>query len=511
MRASASSRAAVWNFSIVGFNKLAQTVGSIAFVLLIPKMLGAEQFGQFAFVTSLLIIASRVGDLGMEDVLVRFIPESVSADKDEAVRRLAGRLMAVRLALGLFSGLAAAIWALNTTTWMTPLQGVLIGLTISLYVLALLPFEILLGLGQAGKWTFNSSWRQFALILTLGLLFQVLDLGFDGVILALFVNQVFFVSLGLWWARAYLSWRHIRFDWLTLRPYLMAGGVFFAANLFLAAVHRGGALAIEVLTHDTAQIGFFDLGTSIYLMLFLSMTQAMIAVLPLASNLHAAGEQREVGRWFALLQRFGVVLAMMIVGGVWGLAPVLVGPVFGEAFQPAIGTMRLSILALAVMMLGYPAGMLSVVWREPHIRFWSTLCALAASLATMSAIPVWGANGAALAMVVGVMVYVLVIWYFVRRRIQQVRPLVGLAWGKGMLALVLGLVYLPLFALDTFSLESKLLSPLAGGGSLTAAILVATAATTLATAVYLVLVFVFKVVSLHEIRLILRTLKHTRS
>lgn len=498
MSASTSSRTAVWNFSIVGLNKIAQTVGSLAFVLLIPKMLGAEQFGQFAFVTSLFIIATRVGDLGMEDVLVRFIPEAVSQDRDEAVKRLTGRLLAVRLALGLFAGLTAATWALNVTTWMTAWQSFLVGLTISLYVMALLPFEILLGLGQVGKWAINSSWRQVALILTIGLLFQTLHMGFEGVLLALFINQVFFVGLGMWWARAYLSWRHLRFDWATLQPYLTAGAVFFAANLFLAAVHRGGALAIEVLLHDTAQIGFFELGNSLYLMLFLSITQAMIAVLPLAARRHAGGEEAEVGGWFALLQRFGVVLAMLIAGGVWGLAPVMVEPIFGEAFQPVVGTMRIGILALAVMMLGYPAGMLAVVWREPHIRFWATLWALGASLAAMSTILIWGANGAMVAVLVGVITYTLVIWYLVRHRIR-------LAWGKGILGLVLGLAYLPLFWLDT-----KLLPAVTGVNSGLAAILCAAIATAMATLVYLALVFGFKVISVHEIKLVGRAFRGKR-
>ena len=480
MSANTESRQAVRSFSVVGLNKIVQTFGSIAFVLIIPRLLGVTHFGQFAFITSLFIIATRIGDLGMEDVLVRFIPEAMTTRLD-GVAHLTGRLLAVRLVLGFFCGLIAALWAQRITLWMTPLHTVLVGLTIWLYVIALLPFEVLLGLGRVGRWSINSSWRQFALILSIGIFYWILDLGFDGVVLAMFLTQVVFVSLGFWWMRDALRWRDIRLDWVTLRPYLLSGTVFFVANLCVATMHRGGALAIETLSDDTAQVGFFELGVSVYLMLFLSITQAMIAVLPLASKLHMVGNNTEVDRWFGLLQRFGVVLAMLIVGGVWGLMSILVTPVFGPAYASVSTTMSIVIMALAVMMLGYPAGMLSVVWQQPRIRLWASVLAFLAALLTMGTILTWQADGAALAVVMGVLVYTLVIWYQVRHR-------ASLAWGRGLLGLLLGTVFLPLLWFNWTELSQ-----------LPTAIL----ATALTSLLYLALIFIFKVMTIAEIKAVI--------
>lgn len=487
MNPSVTAHKAIWNFSIVGLNKVAQTIGSVAFVLIIPRMLGADQFGQFAFITSLFIISTKAGDLGLEDVLVRFIPEQVAGDETESIRYLVGRLLAFRLVIGAATGVLAGIWALNVTDWMSPAQAVFVGLTIWLYIIALLPYEVLLGLGRVGRWSINTSWRQFALIAAIGLLYGVWKLGFDGVVLALLASQLFFVALGLWWMRAYLSRRYLRLDWGAVRPYLMAGLVFFAANVLLALVHRGGALAIEVLIHDPAQIGFFELGNSLYLMLFLAISQAMMALLPLASRLHVTGGEAEVGRWFALLQRFGVVLAMVIVGGVWGMAPLLVPPVFGEAYRPVIDTLRIGMPALALMMLGYPAGMLAVVWRKPHIRLWAGVWALAATAVTMSTIVIWGANGAALAVVAGVAAYTAAIWYVIREQVQ-------LAWDKGLLGLGLGVVFLPLFWV--------------GGGASISSAFMTTALTIGLALIFLILAFAFKIITVRELQIIIQALRH---
>ena len=136
-----------------------------------------------------------------------------------------------------------------------------------------------------------------------------------------------------------------------------------------------------------------------------------------------------------------MVLAIIVNGAVWGLAPVLAGPVFGAGFESVGSVMGIVILALIPMLLGYPAGMLAVIWKRPDIRLWAGGAALIVTGLGMSTIQVWGAKGAALAVVLGISTYTFVIWLFVREKIN-------LAWGKGLLAIGLGGIYLPLLRLS---------------------------------------------------------------
>lgn len=506
---TATKRAALWNFSIVGLHKIVQTIGSFAFILIIPSMLGSQYFGQFAFITSLFIIATRIGDLGMEDILVRYIPEKQNSNSHEEIKQMIGNLLALRSIVGIIAGTIASYWAFSVTDWLSPMQAILVGITIWLYVIALLPFEVLLGLGRIGKWITNYSWRQVALIISIWFLFSYLALGFDGVVLALLGTQFFFISLGFWWARDYIRLKDIRLDLKALKPHLMSGSIFFLANVFLATLHRSGALAIETLTDNAAQVGFFDLANSVYLMIFLAITQAMMSLLPLASQLHSQGQQAEVARWFGLLQRFGVVLAVGISGGVWGMAPILAEPIFGEGFGPVSGVMSINILALVPIMLGYPAGMLAVVWKKPAIRAWAGLYALLITALAMSSVLFWGARGAALAVVLGIVTYAVVIWYFIRQEIQ-------LAWAKGLLGIGLGFVFLPLLWLPTLSaptqlviLFSSLFSPVTA--SLLATLVIATLATFISSVIYLGLIFSTQVISIKEIMLILQTIRNKKT
>jgi O-antigen/teichoic acid export membrane protein len=235
-------------------------------------------------------------------------------------------------------------------------------------------------------------------------------------------------------------------------------------------------------------------------MLFLSLTQAMMALLPLASQLHMAGQEAEVNRWFSLLQRFGVVLAMVICGGVWGMAPALAVPIFGPAYEPVIETMSIGVVGLAVMMLGYPAGMLAVVWREPKLRLWAGFLALIAALLGMSLVPLWRANGATTAVVLGTLTYTLTIWYVVRQRSH-------LAWGQGLLGILAGVVFLPLFWLDGMISSLITFEPTQAISILLVTFTTAALATGVCILLYLGLVFALRVISWREIRLVIKTIR----
>ena len=66
------------NAFTVLFLRILQYPILLLFVLIIPRMMGPQLYGQYAFMTSLLIILSMFTGLGTVEIFGRFIPEFVS-------------------------------------------------------------------------------------------------------------------------------------------------------------------------------------------------------------------------------------------------------------------------------------------------------------------------------------------------------------------------------------------------------------------------------------------------
>ena len=78
--------------SVISMHKVVQIVGAAVTVVLVPRLLGPEQYGRFAFVLSLTFLGAILADFGTLDVFGRFVPTMASDD----ARKLYMRTLALR-------------------------------------------------------------------------------------------------------------------------------------------------------------------------------------------------------------------------------------------------------------------------------------------------------------------------------------------------------------------------------------------------------------------------------
>lgn len=408
---------AVRNVSTVSLHKAAQLVGQVAAVAIIPRLLGAEDHGYFAFFLSWVYLAQILGDLGTPEVMSRFVPTLSLAE----TKRLYGRTLLFKAVAGLLCGLIGFGGALLLAPWMRLDWALLISLGTALHVVAWVPFNLLLGVNQVGFWMVEQAWRQWVLLLLIIPFYPLLGLG--GTVWAWGLMEALFTVLGLWWARAYWEPASFAWDWDYLWPYLKFGFGFAVANLISALLYRSGPVLVETLTRQTAAAGFMNLAIGLFLMPYLGLTQIAFSFVPTLSNLYAQGRLKQMQQWVQNFVVVGWFLGWLGVLVVWLLADWGVVVVFGSDYGPAAAPLKWISLGFPLAALLWGAYLVAMVTGRGSLRLWTSVAALGSFLAlAFWLVPSLGASGVAIAMTASLAVNFVVLYIFLR-------PIFSLHWG----------------------------------------------------------------------------------
>ncbi len=381
------------SLSAVSLNKVVQVAGLAATVALVPRLFGAEDYGRFAFALSLSYVGQVLGDFGTLDVMGRFVPGMSQSESS----RLYMRTLAFKSVVGLLCGLITAGVALTLAGWMSLGWAVVIGLGVTLHIVAWVPFQFALGLNRVGTWMAEQAWRQWAL---LGLLLALLPWwGLGGALLAILLMEIIFCVWGLWWVRDYWRSAELRLDWPYLRPYVQFGFTFFLANLAAVALYRSGPLLVETLTGDSRQTGYFNLALGLFLLAYVTLSQFAQSLIPTLSTFRAAGQSEQIRRWLRQFVWYSWWLSCLGVVAVWLCADWATPWVFGPGFAPAAASLKWLSLGIPLATLLWAGNVLATVLGRGKVKFGASLIALLIfGIIAAALTPLYGAVGAAMAL-----------------------------------------------------------------------------------------------------------------
>lgn len=388
-------------FSALSLHKIGQITGALAFAVLIPRSLGPELFGRLSFVLALSLLLHMVGDLGSLDIMGRFVPGW--AQEGPAGRRRIGELVWqltwARLGLGVLITLALVGGGEHLAPWLGPDRAALVGLGVALRLLSWAPYHLSFGLHRLGRWAVELSWRQWAMIpcLLLGRRW-----GLDGLLVGLVVAEAVFVAPGLFWLRPY--GRPSRPAWSELQPYLRFGLGFFLANVLVVLLYRSGPVLLEVLTRDTVAVGYLGLALSLYMLLITIIGQYLTAFVPSLALLVTRGQTAEARRRLEQVIHHGTLAMGVLLIGLGLLIEPLAPLFFGSDFGPVGRLFLVLSLALPLQPLVSAGRGAAAAFGRPRVALAAMTVGLAAGLAAgLFLIPAYGATGAALALVLGVL------------------------------------------------------------------------------------------------------------
>ena len=351
-------------------------VASFLFAILVPRMMGPDDYGRYALITSLYLWLVWGSDLGCTQVMGRYVPDFLLKGEKEKLQKFFTNLLAATLASG---ALCACLYLLLTSLWLTDLSLLLL-ITMSAALLleaASHPFfALFLGLNKAARWGMGEILRHWFLLVLIIIGFYVAAL--PGACLGLWLTEFIVLCIGAWWGKSYFSWTELRLDLHYLTPYLRFGLIFLILNLLSAAFQRSGEVLVRLFYHDYVQVGYFGLANNVYLTISLVIPQFTIAFAPLMVTLQAQGETKILRQWIERLINGLTVAGMFVVFGVLLLGKDLVPLVLGAAYRPVIANLFPLSLALWAQILISVAILLTVVYNYPKTALMAVVVRLAA-------------------------------------------------------------------------------------------------------------------------------------
>lgn len=406
------------------------------FIVLVPRLLGPEAYGQYALFTSALAILISLTDLGLTETFGRFVPEVEEREGSEGVARLASGMLVVKALLSVAAA-AVLLAALGLAAGEpVPLAHVAL-LLATLFVadLASTPYALVFGQNRLERYAAGDPLRKALGLALLLALFQLY--GLLGALVSVLAVEVCLAVLYFGWTRRWFRARHLRVDAAFLRPYLAFGLLFYLAYGLSTAWQRLGSPIIAYLVGDPREVALFEMPNQL-LAISIGFTLVLTsALIPLFTRLVLTGSEAKVALWSAAMAKYGAIFCTLVF---WGfvftgreLIPVLIGPEYAPIFPNAV-VLLLATVPVLFAQLGF---VLSVVYKRPASYCAALVVALAAFLAAAFAlVPREGALGAALAMLASSVVLAAVL---VARFREQLAPAVA----AGLKALAPAVLFLP--------------------------------------------------------------------
>jgi O-antigen/teichoic acid export membrane protein len=453
--------------------------------ILIPRLMGDTVYGEYAFFMSIYLMLDIVTDVGVTQTFGRFLPELKAEDTRKVTPFLHGMLfygVLITLLVIVFGegglylfgnlGFASSWWLLLALLLIvTKVEGSL--------------FAFIYGSNHIGRYSSKELIRSastFILVLGGFLLF-----GLHGALWALLACEVALLVAALIWTRDSLVSKISIMRFSHFWPYLLFGAKFYVPMLVFSFLQRSGNVFIRKLVVESKeaaydQVAYFDVANQYLLLTATFLGLIFTTLLPSMTALYIRDEHDRIAEWHAKVMTYcGIVIAMTVN------ALVLVGEdvltlCLGADFQSVYPNALVISLALPAVLIAYAGTNFALLEKRTHAYLGGVLLGLAAmAVVCVVLVPRMGALGASWGSVIGYSVLALV---FVVRYFKEFRQmLVGL--GK---ALLIGAVFVPCWLIGANVVVS--------GGILI-----------VSTLIYAGLLLAFRIVSLEEIRKLVRNIR----
>ncbi len=368
-------------------------------VLLVPRALGAADYGGFAVALAVATGISTATGIGGPALFARTLGPLAGAQRRDVTRALARRMGVARGALVAVLSVAALVGVVVAPGRVSVVQIVLVLVAAVFGTAATLLSQLALGLERMAAWSLRYPLENGVIVVGAVVLYPLA--GLDGAIAAIALGAVAAFGLGAAAVGKVVRGAASGGDELpagVLRfARLQAGG-----GALTQVVHRGAAPACALLGVGAAATGHAAIAAGAALAITYAVMQTMLVALPGAARAFAADSALAE----ASLRRVASLAGVVVVPGCALLAlaaePLLVAGL-GQEFRGAAPALRIALAAAALAPLWALATQLAALRARPE----AMLAGAGAGAATFVAVaavtlPGGGASAAAAAMLAGV-------------------------------------------------------------------------------------------------------------
>ncbi len=399
-----------------GAGKALEALTLAGLVVLVPRALGANDYGAFAVALAVSTGLATATGIGGPALFARVLAALGPQPRRDVALALVRRVAVTRAMLlgGLAAAAAAA--ALLAPGSVTALQAALVAAAALLGCAATLVSQLALGLERTVAWSLRYPLENATIVLGAVVLHPVA--GLDGALAAIALGAAAALALS-----AASAWPALR----GARPgaTLPAGALEFArvqaaGGALTQVVHRGAAPACALLGLTGEATGHAAIATGAALAMTYAVLQTILVALPPATR--AVATDRIAAE--ASLRRVAIGCAAVVVPGCLVVAVVaepVLAAALGDEFRAAAEPLRIALGAAALAPLWALAVQIAALRGQPGASLAGAAAGAAAfAIVAAAAIPSDEASGAAAAMLAGVGVTTAVTAAVLRARRDEV-------------------------------------------------------------------------------------------
>jgi len=380
--------------------KAVDYTGLLAFLLLFPRRMGAESYGELAVFLTLLYLSWMACSLGGQASFARFIPEYRTNGEKDKISAMFMQFLLLRISVA----------SLMSAVFLVLLSGLLPNLTFNTLLVATGVFatgliastfyQLQFGLNNTGRWLYQNSSRRLlytGLLLIIGLKFSIENIA--GVML---VVEVSFLVTGSYWAWTWFSFDRKLSDISALVRYIRFGIAFFLGNLLIMAFWRFGDIMILKFSSLASEVTYFSIANAIVMALYGLFSQLALLILPSLMALETQGEHGRKTLWLSNTLKYTTLIVFITIMALWSVADPLIMTALGESFSPVVPNLLIllfSLFPMNVIRLGMSSAL--VHDQAGHNASVAAFTLLVFIVSAAILIPYYGSNGAAAAIVLG--------------------------------------------------------------------------------------------------------------
>lgn len=385
----------------------------LLYLLVVPRLLGPSDYGQFAFLVAALTIVSELLTFGALPMLGRYGLAYTGQGSPSRLSRLVSTLLTLRLATTLLVGLAAgAVWAwLGEPTAAAPVWGILYA-TVLVDQVEHLIFSYLYGLNFMGRYFARYLLRSALRLVFVASLYP--SFGMPGAVLGLLASSMGTLLFGLCFLRGAGRLELVRAEVRHFWPEIRFGLAMIAPTLLLFLQQQFGPILLKALGVASARIGYFDLANQGFLLLLGITATGLESLVPMASRYERSGRGAESRRWMLLFLRYALAVTVVAIASFYVAGRALIDLLLGEAYAEVYGIALWMLGASVAWVVGFAGYVLAVAGGLARVY----LVAMAASTGLFfpgAVLGIWVAEAVGLAWstaAAGVAFSGVMLWFF---------------------------------------------------------------------------------------------------
>ncbi|MGQ9661227.1 MAG: lipopolysaccharide biosynthesis protein [Kiritimatiellia bacterium] len=379
-------------------------------MVLIPRTMGVNDYGRYAFFSSVELACEAFAGLGYLQIFGRFLPELGTERDDDVAHLLHGLLFYGMVVAFVVFCAAAGVLSIAHSRGYEARWTIILGVALLLGKFQDTLFFFLYGRNEIGRFSARDVMRtvfNLGFVLALFPLFKL-----DGALWAIALTYLGLALVGMLWTRAHLFravGRPLPFS--EFRRYLIFGINFYVPTLVLGVLQQTGNILIQTLTHSSEEVSYFDIANR-----FLTLGGTLLGVIitmlvPSLTPLHVDRREDSVRDWQSVVLSYCSIAAFLALNALVLIGRFVITRLISPSFANGYGVAVVTAFALFPLLVGRVGANISLLRKEPRVYIRSVFAGLITMLAFgFLLIPRFGAIGAAWAVLGAHSVVVLSFW-----------------------------------------------------------------------------------------------------